>query len=400
MTPESAQFQILPTLGGNSTRAAAINREGVVVGSATTSDGALRAFAWDPISGTMLDLGTLAGDASSEARAINDHGDIVGRSFRPGSERAVRWQVTFNRDDTAPVITPTISGTAGSDGWYTSDVSLTWSVTDAESPVTSPACAAASVTANTSGVTYSCTATSAGGSATRSVTIKRDASAPVVTETVTGTLGNDGWYRSNVDVSWSVGDDVSGIASSTGCSSSTLAEDAASRSYSCSANNGAGLSTTKSVTVKRDATNPVITFSGNAGAYTVDQSVAISCSASDEMSGVARASCPSIAADAYTLTIGSNSLTGGAEDNAGNTAAATTTFTVRVTYSSLCNLVSRWTTNAGVANSLCAKLRTAERQADAKAGALRAFVNEINAQSGKHVAADKAAILIALAGAL
>ncbi|MCO5176876.1 MAG: right-handed parallel beta-helix repeat-containing protein [Thermomicrobiales bacterium] len=40
-------------------------------------------------------------------------------------------------DTTAPTITPTISGTLGESGWYTSDVDVSWSVVDAESTVSS-----------------------------------------------------------------------------------------------------------------------------------------------------------------------------------------------------------------------------------------------------------------------
>ena len=39
---------------------------------------------------------------------------------------------------------------------------------------------------------------------------------PVVTPTVTGTLGNNGWYRSDVSVSWSVTDNESAITSTRG----------------------------------------------------------------------------------------------------------------------------------------------------------------------------------------
>jgi hypothetical protein len=38
-------------------------------------------------------------------------------------------------DNTAPVITPSISGTAGSNGWYTSNVTVSWTVTDGESGI-------------------------------------------------------------------------------------------------------------------------------------------------------------------------------------------------------------------------------------------------------------------------
>src|SRR5204862_18910 len=40
-------------------------------------------------------------------------------------------------DTTAPIITPNVAGTLGSNGWYTSDVTVSWSVVDAESTISS-----------------------------------------------------------------------------------------------------------------------------------------------------------------------------------------------------------------------------------------------------------------------
>jgi hypothetical protein len=94
---------------------------------------------------------------------------------------------SFITDDTAPDIEPSVSGTLGDGGWYTSDVSVSWTVTDAESEVTSTTgCDATTVTADTTGVTFTCEATSAGGTSSRSVTIKRDTAAPAVTSVTAG----------------------------------------------------------------------------------------------------------------------------------------------------------------------------------------------------------------------
>jgi hypothetical protein len=87
-------------------------------------------------------------------------------------------------DTTPPVIAPTISGTLGQNGWYTNDVNVSWSVDDAESPIASSSgCEPTTITADTTGTTLTCSATSDGGSASQSVTIKRDATAPTVTIT-------------------------------------------------------------------------------------------------------------------------------------------------------------------------------------------------------------------------
>jgi hypothetical protein len=57
----------------------------------------------------------------------------------------------------------------------------------------------------------------------------------------------------------------------------------------------------------------------------------------------------------------------------------------------VCALVQRWVENRGLANSLCQKLRN---------GGLTAFENELRAQSGKALSADRAAILAGLVPAL
>ena len=67
----------LGTLGGTNSNAASINQSGRIVGSSDTASGAQHAFL--STNGQMTDLGTLGGD-SSAALDINDSGDIVGRS--------------------------------------------------------------------------------------------------------------------------------------------------------------------------------------------------------------------------------------------------------------------------------------------------------------------------------
>src|SRR5206468_1893347 len=65
-------------------------------------------------------------------------------------------------------------------------------------------------------------------------------------------------YRSSVTVSWSVTDPESGIASSSGCNTTTLAADTAGTIATCKATNSIGLSSSVPVTVKIDKTLPVI----------------------------------------------------------------------------------------------------------------------------------------------
>lgn len=115
-------------------------------------------------------------------------------------------------DNTAPLIAPTVTGAMGDNGWYRSDVTVTWSVTDAESPVTSSTgCEANSVTSDNAGLTFTCSATSAGGTATETVTIKRDATPPAMTFSRTVEPNTALWFRTPVTVTFTGADAMSGL---------------------------------------------------------------------------------------------------------------------------------------------------------------------------------------------
>ena len=170
--------------------------------------------------------------------------------------------VTYSADGSAPVITPNIVGTLGSNGWYISDVNLTWSVTDPESTVTSiTGCGPSDVTSDTPGTTFTCSATSAGGTNSVSVTIKRDASAPnAPTGAKTPSANLAGWNNTDVTVSFSSNGDngPSGVDACTASSTLTLETDGTDVSGTCTDKAGnTGASTT--VSVKIDKTKPVIT---------------------------------------------------------------------------------------------------------------------------------------------
>lgn len=223
--------------------------------------------------------------------------------------------LNLSADRTPPVVTHVISGTPSASGWYASDVTVTFSATDPESPVTTTGCRTQSISASTglNGVTFTCVATSAGGA------------------------------------------------------------------------------TTDAVTIKLDKIAPVVTYAGNSGSYTVDQTVVITCTPSDNLSGVASSTCAALSGGAYAFQVGSNTFTATAIDNAGNVGTGATTFTVNVTTASVCALVQRWVSSAGVAHSLCVKLQH---------GDYAPFRNELVAQSGQKISEANAAILLRLVSGL
>ncbi len=92
-------------------------------------------------------------------------------------------------------------------------------------------------------------------------------------------------------------------------------------------------------------------------------------------------------------------------DAGGLTAVDTATVNVVVTYDSLCALTEALVTKASIAHALCVKLENAEAAAargnlNARDGMLKAYRNQLDAQTGKSVSAADAALLKALSLAL
>jgi hypothetical protein len=86
-----------------------------------------------------------------------------------------------------------------------------------------------------------------------------DMTPPLVTFQIVGTQGANGWYTSNVTVSWSFSDPESGIqAWSPGCNSTTLVNDTPGTRLSCTATNTDGVSSTVEVPIRIDKTAPTV----------------------------------------------------------------------------------------------------------------------------------------------
>ncbi|WP_255295233.1 family 43 glycosylhydrolase [Bacillus sp. AFS037270] len=157
--------------------------------------------------------------------------------------------------------------------------------------------------------------------------------------------------------------------------------------------------------VEEDITAPVITVKGNEGTYSVDGNISISCSASDNLSGIESVDCPAIEGPAYEYSVGVNKFTAKATDHAGNSSEAEIQFTVTVDFDSLSRLTESFITDEGIAHSLTAKLASAKEafaggNKEAVAGKLKAFVNELSAQSGKSITEKQANLLISLSSNL
>jgi FG-GAP-like repeat/FG-GAP repeat len=238
------------------------------------------------------------------------------------------------------------------------------------------------------------------GEAARVATVKIDTTAPSIVAIPMPAPNTSGWNNSAVTVSFSCSDSGSGIAS---CPANSLVGEGAGQSVTGVASDRAGNTASATLAdINVDTNAPVVSYSGNAGSYAVDQTVAISCTATDALSGVASSTCADITGPAYAFGLGTIMRSATATDLAGNTGNASTSFTVTVDSTSLCSLARRFSARTDVAASLCAKITSiaSAPNADAKSGKLAAFDNQLAAQTGKALTAAQAAVLRQLAASL
>ena len=368
-------------------------------GSWSNDDVTVKWSCSDALSGATADgdSATLSGEAAGQS-ATGTCQDKAGNS-------STDTQDGINIDKTAPSITLASRTAANANGWNNGDVKLTWACSDALSGAKADG---DSVTVSDDGADQSatgvCTDKAGNSSTDRQTGINIDTKAPSITPASRTAANANGWNNGDVKVVWSCSDALSGATA--GGDSRTLSSEGAGQSATGTCTDKAGNSssdTQKPINI--DKTPPSVSYSGNQGSYTVADTVSIRCSASDALSGVASSTCKDVSGDAYTFALGANAFSASATDKADNTGNGATSFKVTVDSGSLCTLTRRWVTNSGIAGALCAKLDAAQASiargdTNSKNGQLDAYRNQLSAQSGKAVAADKAAILAKLSQAL
>jgi hypothetical protein len=83
-------------------------------------------------------------------------------------------------DETPPVVTATVTGARGANGWYTSDVVVQWNIDETESELVEVSCASGTLTTDVTSRVFSCVARSGGGETSEQILIKRDATRPSI----------------------------------------------------------------------------------------------------------------------------------------------------------------------------------------------------------------------------
>jgi hypothetical protein len=159
-----------------------------------------------------------------------------------------------------PMITVTISGTLGLNGWYKSNVTVNWQV---DGETTSEGCDTRHLTVDTPLTAVTCKASNEndGTEASQTVRIKLDKTAPAVATVLERQADANGWYNHPLTVAFSGTDATSGLWTCTSVTYTGPDSAAAVASGSCS--DVAGNSAPASFPFKYDATAPSL-FSATA----------------------------------------------------------------------------------------------------------------------------------------
>jgi len=302
-------------------------------------------------------------------------------------------------------------------------VTVAFIVTDDESPILSTSgCEPTNIFDDTTGLTFTCTATSAGGANSESVTIKRDATDPTITTTVSPLPNFFGWNNTNVTVSFIGTDATSGIAYCTPEEEVLSLEGTGISVFGTCTDYAGNVSEVATVSgINIDKTPPTVTVTGVAdgAVYILGDVPVAGCETFDGLSGV-------LGEATLTLTGGSIDGTGtftatcsGAVDYAANTtpdvAASYKVISPQVAIGSVVDDVEKLLAldvlNDGLAVALTTKLELARKILDTKpivrtaVNVLQSFINQVYSlvdegvltyEQGQALIADAQAIIDAL----
>lgn len=218
----------------------------------------------------------------------------------------------------------------------------------------------------------------------------QDFTPPVITPQVSGTEGSNGYYTSDVAVTWTVFDAESSVVIIAGCNPEVVDFDTPGETLLCSAGSLGGV-TTSTYTVKRDSTAPVVSYSSSTSTFSIDQNVTVFCDAFDALSGVATTTCQDVDVPALNYGVGTHTLSATATDNAGNQGSGSFTFTVTASVNYINTLIDQWVTKPSVANNLKRRLQR---------GDITGFIRTVQRESGRSISPEHATQLIQLAMSL
>lgn len=225
--------------------------------------------------------------------------------------------------------------------------------------------------------------------------------------------GENGWYKNQVTVTLSATDTKPGVASTfysldggttweTYTAPFVVSQDGTNNVKYYSVDKAGNTEQVLTLDpINLDQTRPEINIEGLADErYLDDETVTVNYTVSDNISGVNHSSVVALldgqplvngtVIPLYKLSLGEHVLTVSGVDQAGNPASATRSFKTSTSISSLIQLVNLFQTNGsinndGIANSLIMKLQNNE---------LISFIDEVKAQSSKHISGEATSYLL------
>lgn len=297
-----------------------------------TSDVQASFNATDGTSGPLSATQTVTSSGEGEAVTVQSpaFSDNAGNTTPAGAASQ-----QFKIDKTAPSVgyDGVASGTLGENDWYVTDVGARFTATDATSGLLTSSQTvyssgeAADVTVLSPAFVDNAGNTTPAGATSQS--FKIDKTAPTVDYVGTSPAANrDGWYNSDVEVTFGATDLVSGPVDATKSVTSSGVGDSVivqSPEFKDLAGNVRAAGAT-STTLKIDKTAPTVTFdSVIEDGYYGSTPAQPTCSASDSLSGV-RGACE---VKGYGTGVGKYTLTATATDFAGNTTTITRSYEVK-----------------------------------------------------------------------
>jgi hypothetical protein len=306
--------------------------------------------------GTFAAPANFAVDVSPQSLAIADFNGDSAPDVAALSTPIKAVTILLNKTDLVPPVTvATPSPGPNGNGWNNTAVTVTLTSTDNEpngtgvreihyaigagSYVVVPG-ASASVAFTTEGIfTLSYFAIDNAGNVenTHTLTIRIDLTPPTITAAQSPLPNAAGWNNSNVTVTFTCGDALSGVAI---CPPPVVVStEGANQQITGTATDRAGNSASATITINLDKTPPVLTMPSLAASYIYNSSLTFTFSATDALSGVATSQATfngQVITTGTTVVLNhpaTNTFTFTATDVAGNTAAQTKTFSVLYNFS-------------------------------------------------------------------
>lgn len=274
-------------------------------------------------------VGVVNEEVSEVVSTEGENQSATGTCVDTSGNEASNTQTGISIDKTEPTASASAAPAPNANGWNKTDVIVSFSGDDELSGI--DFCSDdVVVSSEAAGQSASGTCTDKAGNVSDSAIasgISIDKTAPTISGVASPAANSHGWNNTDVNVSFTCGDNLSGVVS---CGpDQTLSSEGAGQSITGSTLDQADNSASTTVSgINIDKTAPSVALVGgpaNSGSYYFGSvPAAPTCSASDALSGLDGA----CSVSGYGTTVGTHIVTASATDKAGNAASVSATYTV------------------------------------------------------------------------